>query len=179
MQLAQRSATTSRVASFRSTNSIVKSSLANSARSRVITSAARLASRMVRRAVSRAPSMFGGSAASIRRHGASVGDDARQRLIHFVGDRGRQRTQGRHSGHVGQLRAELAERFLRSPLLGHVLHRGDIQQASVLIPGRLRDHVQVLDRAVRQQQPVVVLEIGTVAQLAVEHLLECRNVFRV
>ena len=33
----------------------------------MITSAARLPSRIVRRAVSRAPSMFGGSAASIRR----------------------------------------------------------------------------------------------------------------
>ncbi len=39
----------------------------NSARNRVITSAARLPSRIVRRAVSRAPSMSGGSAANIRR----------------------------------------------------------------------------------------------------------------
>jgi hypothetical protein len=41
--------------------------LPNRARSRVITSAARLPSRIVRRAVSRAPSTFGGSAASMRK----------------------------------------------------------------------------------------------------------------
>ena len=61
------SAMTSRVASFRSSGSSVNSFLLNSARNRVITSAARLPSRIVRLAVSRAPSMSGGSAASIRR----------------------------------------------------------------------------------------------------------------
>ena len=59
---------TSRVASFRSIGSSVNSFLLNSARNRVITSEARLPSRIVRLAVSRAPSTFGGSASSIRRH---------------------------------------------------------------------------------------------------------------
>src|SRR5262249_60106032 len=45
----------------------VKSFLLNRARSRIITSEARLPSRIIRRAVSRAPSMFGGSPSSIRR----------------------------------------------------------------------------------------------------------------
>ena len=58
---------TSRVASFRSSGSSVNSFLLKSARNRVITSEARLPSRIVRLAVSRAPSTFGGSAASIRR----------------------------------------------------------------------------------------------------------------
>ena len=40
----------------------------NNARNRVITSDARWPSRIIRRAVSRAPSRLGGSAASIRRH---------------------------------------------------------------------------------------------------------------
>src|SRR5258708_14370485 len=56
-----------RIASFRPSDSIVVSVLLQSARNRVITSAARLRSRIVRRAVSRAPSTFGGSAASIRK----------------------------------------------------------------------------------------------------------------
>src|ERR1039458_3027337 len=43
-------------------------SLLNRARGRVITSDARLPSRIVRRAVSRAPSMLGGSAANMRKH---------------------------------------------------------------------------------------------------------------
>ena len=55
------------MASFRSTDSVVASFLPKRARNRVITSDARLPSRIVRRAVSRAPSTFGGSAASIRR----------------------------------------------------------------------------------------------------------------
>ena len=58
---------TSRVASFRSSGSSVNSFLLNSARNPVTTSEARLPSRIVRLAVSRAPSTFGGSAASIRR----------------------------------------------------------------------------------------------------------------
>ena len=59
---------TSRVASFRSSDSSVNSFLLNSARNRVTTSEARLPSRIVRLAVSRAPSTFGGLASSIRRH---------------------------------------------------------------------------------------------------------------
>ena len=55
------------MASFRSSGSSVNSFLLNRARNRVITSEARLPSRMVRRAVSRAPSMFGGSPFNIRR----------------------------------------------------------------------------------------------------------------
>ena len=58
---------TSRAASFKSTGSRVMHFFENSARSRLITSAARLPSRMVRRAVSRAPVTFGGSAPSMRR----------------------------------------------------------------------------------------------------------------
>src|SRR5437867_140483 len=58
---------TSRVASFRSSDSVIALFFAKRARSRAITSDARLASRIVRRTVSRAPSTFGGSAASIRR----------------------------------------------------------------------------------------------------------------
>ena len=59
---------TSCVASFRSIDSAAVRLLLKSARNRVITSEARFPSRIVRRAVSRAPSTFGGSAPSIRRH---------------------------------------------------------------------------------------------------------------
>ena len=58
---------TSRVASFRSTGSVVDSFLLNRARNRAIISDARVPSRIVRRAVSHAPSTSGESAASIRR----------------------------------------------------------------------------------------------------------------
>jgi hypothetical protein len=57
---------TSSVASFKSTDAGAASFLLKSARSRVITSHALLASRIVSRAVSRAPSIFGESAANIR-----------------------------------------------------------------------------------------------------------------
>ena len=59
-------AITSRATSFRSAISIVGALVENIARRRWITSAARLASRIVRRAVSAAMATFGGSAASIR-----------------------------------------------------------------------------------------------------------------
>ena len=68
LQIADDSAMTSRAASLRSSGSTVTARLVNSARNRAITSAARLPSRIVRRAVSCAPSTFGGSAASMRRH---------------------------------------------------------------------------------------------------------------
>ena len=64
LKLTRRERITSRVASFRSTSSLVGSLLVNWARNRTITSDARSASRIVRCAVSRAPSMFGRSAAS-------------------------------------------------------------------------------------------------------------------
>src|SRR5580700_6604286 len=58
---------TSRAASFKSNGSIAAFLLANNARSREIISDARLPSRIVRRAVSLAPSILGRLAASIRR----------------------------------------------------------------------------------------------------------------
>ena len=105
------------MASFRSTASVVASFLLKSARNRVITSDARLPSRMVRRAVSRAPSTFGGSAASIRRHVlalvmmpdsgwlTSCAIDAvnAPRLV--------------DPGDVCELRASLLERLFREPAL--------------------------------------------------------------
>ena len=56
------------VASFKSSGSRVNSLLLNSARNRVTTAEARWPSRIVRCAVSRAPSTFGGLASSIIRH---------------------------------------------------------------------------------------------------------------
>jgi hypothetical protein len=58
---------TSRVTSFRSSDSSANSFLLNKERNRVITSEARLPSRIVRFAVSRAPSISGGSVPSIRK----------------------------------------------------------------------------------------------------------------
>ena len=81
---------TSRVTSFRSSGSSVNSLLLNRARRRVITSAARLPSRMVRRrGFARAIDVrrIGGQHPQA---GAGVGDDARQRLVDLMGDRGGQ-----------------------------------------------------------------------------------------
>jgi hypothetical protein len=63
---AEEMAITSRAASLRSSNSMAGAFLANIARRRLIISDARLASRMVRRTVSAAPAILGGSSANMR-----------------------------------------------------------------------------------------------------------------
>ena len=122
-------------ASFRSTDSVVALFLAKSARNRVITSDARLPSRIVRRAVSRAPSTFGGIGGQHPQTGAGVGDDARQRLVDFVRDRRRQCAEARDPGHVCELRSGLAERLFRKPALRHILNRADVLQSTILVSG--------------------------------------------
>ena len=62
---------TSRVAAFKSTNSLVVSPFENKERNRVMTSDARLASRSVRWMVRAASLMSGGSADSIRKQAAA------------------------------------------------------------------------------------------------------------
>src|SRR6516225_6684746 len=141
------SAMTSRVTSFRSTASIADSFLVNRARTRAITSEARLPSRIVRRAVSRA--------LDVRRvlgehpqAGAGVSDDARERLVHFVRDGGGQSTEGGGPGYVCELGLCPPERLLRQPPCCHVLNGTDVLQSSVVISAAVGNHVHILNRLV-------------------------------
>jgi hypothetical protein len=56
---------------------------------------------------------------------AGIGDDAGERLIDLVGDRGRQRAEGRDPRYVRELGAGLVQRFLGHLAGGHVLDRAD------------------------------------------------------
>src|SRR6202042_696964 len=102
------SAITSWVASFRSTNSVEVFFLEKSARNRMITSDARLPSRIVRRAVWRGPATLGGAVDVGRvrgehpQTGAGIGDDTGQRLVDLVGDRCGQGSKAGDSCHVGE-----------------------------------------------------------------------------
>ena len=120
----------------------------------MITSDARLPSRIVRRAVSRAPSTFGGSAASIRRQvlalvmmpdsgwltSCAIDAVKAPRLVTLATCR--------------ELRSGLPERLFREPALRHVLNRADVLQFAILVSRAVSDHMQVLDRLVGHQQPV-------------------------
>ena len=150
---------TSRVTSFRSSDSSVSSFLLNRARNRVITSDARLPSRMVRLAVSRAPSRFGGSASNIRRHvpalvmmpesgwltSCAIDAVSTPRLVALA------------TFASSDLR--LRESLFRHPARRDILNRRDVLQLTILVPGRMSDCMQVLDRVVGHQQAVLPLEV--------------------
>src|SRR4051812_48628243 len=93
-------ATTSCAAAFRSTISDAVVLLVKRARSRTITSDARLASRIVLCAVWRAPSTFRGQHAQAR---AGVRHDARQRLVQLMRDRCRELSHGHDARYVSEL----------------------------------------------------------------------------
>ena len=137
----------------------VDSFLLNRARNRVITSDARLPSRIVRRAVSRAPSTSGRIGVQHPQARARVGDDAGQRLVDFVRDRRRQNSEARDSGHVRELRSGLVKCLLRQPARRDILNRRDVLQLTILVPRRMSDGMQVLDRVVRHQQTVLPLKV--------------------
>ena len=105
LQVVDDSATTSCVASFRSSVSSVNSLLPKSARNRAITSDGAVA------IANRPPRGFA-RAVDVRRIGvqhpqarAGVGDDARERLIDLMRDRGGQGAQGRDSRRHGRARS--------------------------------------------------------------------------
>jgi hypothetical protein len=111
--------------------------------------------------------------------GAGVGDDARQRLVDLVRDRGGQGPEGRDPGHVGELRPRPAERLFREPSIRHVLDRADVLQPAIPVTGPVGDHLQVLHRAIGHLQPVLVPDLATTATRTVHHLVEGGDVVRV
>ena len=54
----------------------------------------------------------------------------------------------------------LASASSESSPLRHVLNRADIFQLPIIVSDPVRDQVQVLDRTVRHQQPVLVLKVA-------------------
>ncbi len=80
---------------------------------------------------------------------------------------------------MSELRSDLAESLFRESALRHVLNRADVLQSTILVSGRVSDHVQVLDRAVGHLQPVLVFNVAAAAPRPVEHLIQQRHVFRV
>ena len=91
----------------------------------MITSAARLPSRMMRRTVSRAPSTFGGIASNIHRQVLGIGDNARERLVDLMSDRRGECAQGRHPRDARELGSGPVQRFLGDPGLRHILKGTD------------------------------------------------------
>ena len=172
------SAITSRVASFRSTGSIVGFLLAEQrAQSRDHVGRAVAVANRAPRGFARAVDI-GRIGGQHPQTGAGVGDDARQRLVDFVRDRRRQCAEARDPGHVRELRSGLAERLFRKPALASRPEpRRCIPARPFWSRARVSDHVQVLDRLIGHQQPVLVLEV-TAAPPAVDHFLERVDIFR-
>ena len=151
-------------------NSVVAFLLLKSARNRLMTSDARLPSRIVRCAVSRAPSTFGGSAASIRRQVLA---------LVTMPDSGWLTSWAIDAVNVPRL-ATLATRASsdraspsacsRKPALGHILNRADVFKAAIPVAGRVSDQVQVFDRTIGHLQPMVVFKVAAVAARSFNHV---------
>jgi hypothetical protein len=63
-----------------------------------------------------------------------------------------------------EFRSEFAERSFRQLAQRNVLHCGVVNVVTVLVARGMRHDVQILDRLVGHQQPIVVFEVGPVAQ---------------
>ena len=132
----------------------------------------------MRRAVSRAPSTFGGSAASIRRQvlalvmmpdsgwltSCAIDAVSAPRLVTLATCASSDRALPSASSESRRCR--------------HVLNRADVLQLTILVPGRMSDHVQVLDRVVGHLQPVLVFKVAAVASRPVDHVIQQLDVFR-
>jgi hypothetical protein len=138
--------------------------LANSARRRAMTSEARFASRIVRRAVSTAPSTLGGTALSITHTCAGVGHDAGQRLIDFMRYRRRQSAERRDPGYACELGSRVGQGLLGLAALRYVLSRPDVLESTLFIVRCMRAHVQVFDRMVGHLQALLVLKVAAAAR---------------
>src|SRR5260221_11197176 len=102
-----------------------------SARTRRITSLARLPSSIIHSTERHAASTSGVPRRSQRRP-ASVGDDGGERLVHFMGDRGRQFAKGCYARYVCEFHLSIeealfagAQPLFRSLAVGHVDDKGN------------------------------------------------------
>ena len=170
---------TSRVTSFRSTASSVDSSLLNRARTRAITSEARLPSRIVRLAVSRAPSTFGGSASSIRRQVLALVMMPESGWFTSCAIDAVKHAEARDPGDFASSDRAFPSASSDSRRAVTILNRTDVLQSTVLVSGPVSDHVQVLDRLVGHQQPVLTFKVVPAPRAALDYVIEQRDVFRV
>ena len=139
--------------------------LLNRARNRVITSDARLPSRIVRRAVSRAPSTFGGSAASIRRQVLALVMMPDSGWLSSCAIDAVKCSEAHHPGHMCKFAIGLVTCLFRQPARRDILNRRDVLQLTILVPGRMSDCMQVLDRVVRHQQTVLPFKVVAAVSL--------------
>ena len=103
--------------------------------------------------------------------GGGVGDNGGQRLVHLMGDRGGELPQSRHARHMRKFRLRLMQLLLGVLARGDIAHRSDKFDAAGFIRHRMRRRMDMLDRAVGQQQAILVIEILAVAGRAVDGLL--------
>ena len=147
------SATTSRVTSFMSSGSRVNSFLVNKARSRVITSDARLPSRKVRLAVSRAPSTSGGLAASIRRQVPALVMMPGERLVDLMAiDAVNALTVVSRATWASSKRA-VSRRRLCHFALGHILKRADEHRSTLDLLDHMGDAAHMFHSAAGGHDP--------------------------
>ena len=106
------SAMTSLTTSLMSSGTFSMSVLFASARTRRITSLARLPSLMIHSTERRAAARSGVSRSSQRRQASRVGDDGGERLVYFMGDGGGQFAQRRHARDMCEFRLRLAQCLL-------------------------------------------------------------------
>src|ERR1700685_4032093 len=92
-----------------------------SARTRRITSLARLPSSIIHSTERRA-AFRSGIPVEPAQTGLGVGDDAGERLFHFVGDRSRQFAQGCYAHDMGQIRLRVAQCLLEVLALCQIEH---------------------------------------------------------
>ena len=103
--------------------------------------------------------MFGGSAASIRRQVLALVMMPESGWLTSCAIDAVNAPKARDPGNVCEFRSCLAECLFRESALRYVLNRADVFQSPVLIAGPMSESVEILDRIVGHQQPVVVFEV--------------------
>ena len=133
--------------------------LSTSARTRWITSPARLPSATIDCRVPRASFRLAGSRSSQRRHAAALGDDGGERLVHFMGDRRGELAQRSHARDMREVRQRFMQFRFGSLAGGDVRHRSDKFDLARRICYRMRGGMDMFDRAVGHQQSISVREV--------------------
>ena len=104
-----------------------------------------------------------------------VGDDARERLVDLMGDRGGQGAQGRDSRHMGELGAGLAQGLLGDHALRHVLKGADEHRATLDLLDNVGNTAHMLHGAAGGHNPKTEIDIDP-GHAAGDHRVERRQV---
>src|SRR5262249_19753112 len=88
-----------------------------------------------------------------------VRDDARERLIDFVGNRSGEDAKAHGAGRMREFRSQLVERFLRKSTLSDVEHRAENLQLTITTRNAVGECEEMLDAAIRHLEPDFIVKI--------------------